>query len=93
MSNKIYKIFKIIKEDIINHTNEIWNYIDNNNINELYKYLNMNHPSKLILQKGLTYLLDEYQKNPSFYKFLEIFLCSRIDVNETFIYYNQNFTV
>jgi len=53
----------------------------------------MNHPSKLILQKGLTYLLDEYQKNPSFYKFLEIFLCSRIDVNETFIYYNQNFTV
>ncbi len=58
------------EEDIINQTNEIRNFIDNNNINELYKYININHPSKLILQNGLIYLLDEYQKNPSFYKFL-----------------------
>ena len=81
------------EEDIINQTNEIRNFIDNNNINELYKYININHPSKLILQNGLIYLLDEYQKNPSFYKFLEIFICSGIDVNETFIYNHQNFTL
>ena len=43
------------EEDIINQTNEIRNFIDNNNINELYKYININHPSKLILQNGLIY--------------------------------------
>ena len=83
----------IKEEDMINQFNEIRNLIENNNINELYKYININHPSKLILQKGLIYLLEEYQKNPFFYQILEILLYGGIDINEIFNYNHQNYTL
>ena len=81
------------EEDIINQTKEIRNLIETNNINDLYQYININHISKHILQKGLLFLLEKYQKNPIFYQMLEIFLLSGIDVNETFIFNHQNFTL
>ena len=81
------------EEDIINQTNEIRNLIETNNINDLYQYININHISKHILQKGLLFLLEKYQKNPIFYQMLEIFLYSGINVNETFVFNHQNFTL
>ena len=81
------------EEDIINQTNEIRNLIETNNINDLYQYININHISKHILQKGLLFLLEKYQKNPIFYQMLDIFLYSGINVNETFVFNHQNFTL
>ena len=73
------------EEDVINQTNEIRNFIDNNNITELYKFLNINQPSRQALQNSLLYLLDNYnQKNPFFYKILEIFICVGINIFEFF---------
>jgi len=81
------------EEDLINQTNEIRNLIEMNNINDLYQYIKINHISKHILQNGLIYLLEKYQKNQIFYQMLDCFLFSGIDVNETFIFNHQNYTL
>ena len=79
------------EEDIIN---QIRNFIDKNNINELYKFININQPSKQALQSCLSYLLDNYhQKNPFFYKIIEMFIYVGIDIYEFFLFNNQKISL